>query len=296
MMSYWKRVDEGLIKRGMLIMDLDFVRGYRDELIRMNRRKRGRPYRIAESYVRFLAVIRYLFSLGYRQLEGLTRSLGRIFPTLPVIDYSWIRRRIVLLGEDLVSYNMRSVDGPVVIVLDSTGVKVCRSGSWLERRYSRRRGYLKMHFAIDARTGEIVCFERTTDRVHDSEVAKRMVDRSMGAGKVIKVIGDGAYDSIRLIRHLERRGIEPIIRPRRDARTDRGPPSRRSAARMIRDYGYRAWSRIVGHGGRWMAETAISRFKALFGEHLLSRKPRWMDSELTIKALIYNMLLSAVTT
>jgi hypothetical protein len=46
-----------------------------------------------------------------------------------VIDYSWIRRGIVLLGEDLVSYNMRSVDGPVVIVLDSTGVKVCRSGS-----------------------------------------------------------------------------------------------------------------------------------------------------------------------
>jgi hypothetical protein len=118
----------------------------------------------------------------------------------------------------------------------------------------------------------------------------------IAAGEAIQVVGDGAYDSIRLIRHLERRGIEPIIRPRRNARTDRGPPSRRSAARMIRDYGYRAWSRIVGHGGRWMAETAVSRFKALFGEHLLSRKPRWMDSELTIKALIHNMLLSAVTT
>jgi hypothetical protein len=218
MMSYWKRVDEGLIKRGMLIMDLDFVGNYRDELVRMNWKKRGRPYRIAESYVRFPAVI------------------------------------------------------------------------------SRRRGYLKMHFAIDARTGEIVFLEETTDRVHDSEVAKRMVDGSMEAGNVIKVIGDGACDSTRLIRHLERRGIEPIIRPRRDARTDRGPPSRRSAARMIRDYGYRAWSKIVGYGGRWMAETAISRFTALFGEHLLSRKPRWMDSELTIKALIHNMLLSAVTT
>jgi hypothetical protein len=218
MMSYWERVDERLIKRGMLIMDLDFVGNCRDELVRMNRRKRGRPYRIAESYVRFLAVI------------------------------------------------------------------------------SRRRGYLKIHLAIDARTGEIVFLEGTTDRVHDSEAARRMVDRSMKAGNVIKVIGDGAYDSIRLIRHLERRGIEPIIRPRRDARTDRGPPSRRSAARMMRDYGYRAWSRIVGYGGRWMAETAISRFKALFGEHLLSRKPRWMDSELKTKALIYNMLLSAVTT
>jgi hypothetical protein len=222
MMSYWKRVDERLIKRGMLIMDLNFLRNYRDELVRMNRKKRGRPYRIAESYVIFLAVIRYLFSLGYRQLEGLTRSLERVFPILPAIDYSWIRRRIVWSGEGLVSYNLRSVNGPVVIVLDSTGVKVCRSGSWLERRCSRRRGYLKIHFAIDARTGEIVCFERTTDRVHDSEVAKRMVDRSMEAGNVITVIGDGAYDSIGFIRYLERKGIEPIIRPRRNARTDRG--------------------------------------------------------------------------
>jgi hypothetical protein len=45
-----------------------------------------------------------------------------------------------------------------------------------------------------------------------------------------------------------------------------------------------------------MAETAISRFKALFGEHLLSRTPRWMGSELAIKAFIYNMLLSALMT
>jgi hypothetical protein len=76
MMSYWKRVDERLIKRGMLIMDLDFVGNYRDELVRMNWKKRGRPYRIAESYVRFLAVIRYLFSLGYRQQD---RLAGRRF-------------------------------------------------------------------------------------------------------------------------------------------------------------------------------------------------------------------------
>jgi hypothetical protein len=47
---------------------------------------------------------------------------------------------------------------------------------------------------------------------------------------------------------------------------------------------------MVGYGRRWMAEVAISRFKALFGEHLLSRKPRWIDSELTIKAFIYNMI------
>jgi ABC-type enterochelin transport system ATPase subunit len=43
MMSYWERVDERLIERGMLIliMDLNFLRNYRDELIRMKRKKRG---------------------------------------------------------------------------------------------------------------------------------------------------------------------------------------------------------------------------------------------------------------
>jgi hypothetical protein len=35
---------------------------------------------------------------------------------------------------------------------------------------------------------------------------------------------------------------------------------------------------MVGYGRRLMAEAAISRFKALFGELLLSRKPGWTQS------------------
>ncbi len=40
-MSYWWRVYEKLIKRGMLIMDLWFVESYHVELERMNNGKRG---------------------------------------------------------------------------------------------------------------------------------------------------------------------------------------------------------------------------------------------------------------
>lgn len=61
----------------------------------------------------------------------------------------------------------------------------------------------------------------------------------MKARKVYRVIG--AYDSIRLYRYLERMGIEPVIRPRRNARTDRGPESKRSSTRMIRDLRYGIW-------------------------------------------------------
>ncbi len=72
-------------------------------------------------------------------------------------------------------------------------------------------------------------------------------------------------------------GIEPVIKPRRNARTDRGPPCRRTAVRTIRDYGYDIWRRI-------------SAFKSIFGEEVLHNKPRWMKVEMIQKAFIYNLL------
>ena len=40
---------------------------------------------------------------------------------------------------------------------------------------------------------------------------------------------------------------------------------------QLREMGYEAWSREKGYGLRWMAETAFSIFKRLFGEHSLAR-------------------------
>ena len=62
---------------------------------------------------------------------------------------------------------------------------------------------------------------------------------------------------------------------------------------MIRGYGYGVWCRVVGYGRRWMAETTISIFKSIFGEEILSNKPRWISVEVVQKAFIYNLLLNA---
>jgi len=58
---------------------------------------------------------------------------------------------------------------------------------------------------------------------------------------------DGAYDSIKSYRLLKRAGIKP----RRNARTDRGPPERRSSAIIFKMLGGKMWSRLMGYGGRW---------------------------------------------
>ena len=76
----WNRVDERLIRRGELLLSLDFLEGYECELRCMNRGKVGRPYMLTERYVDFLSVARYLFCFPYRQLEGFTRALNRLVP------------------------------------------------------------------------------------------------------------------------------------------------------------------------------------------------------------------------
>jgi len=87
----WRRVDDRLIRRGMLLLELGFVNGY--ELKRMNEGKPVKPFKLTDSYVKFIGLVRYLFSV--RQLEGFTIALHRLIPKLASVDYSW--RRILRL-------------------------------------------------------------------------------------------------------------------------------------------------------------------------------------------------------
>jgi hypothetical protein len=96
----WREIDDRLIRRGELILDLDFLEGYEDELETVNRGKVGPPYRLPPSYIQLLATARYLYQMPYRQLEGFTRSLHRLVPQLPSGDYSGLRKRILALNPD----------------------------------------------------------------------------------------------------------------------------------------------------------------------------------------------------
>jgi hypothetical protein len=84
-------------------------------------------------------------------------------------------------------------------------------------------------------------------------------------------------------------GVRPIIKPRANARTDRGPPERRISAAIPKMFGGRGWSMFMGYGRRWAVETALSTSKRPYGEHCMSRK---IERELKTKAHIYNTLIN----
>jgi len=45
----WKRINEALVRRGGLLLDLDFVKGWESELEAMNRGKEGARFRYPDS-------------------------------------------------------------------------------------------------------------------------------------------------------------------------------------------------------------------------------------------------------
>ena len=287
----WKDVDERLIRRGGLILDLDFLEDYDKELEAMNRGKEGRPFTLTHSHIRFLAVVRYLFDMPYRQLEGFARALHRLVPRLPSGDYSGLRRRI--LGLDLAPYeHLREVDEPIAIAVDSTGIKVHRAGGWVERKHGKRNRYVKVHFAVNVETGEVVAMEVTTDDAHDSKALASLLGQSEEHGRVVRLYGDGAYDSSEIYEALASRGIEAVIKPRGSSRPDTPSPARRRVVREYLSLGHDAWAGLKGYGRRWMVETVYSTFKRAFGEHCAARTFRNIVKELVAKATIYNMLVN----
>lgn len=287
----WKSVDEGLIRRGELLLSLDFLEKYDEELEAMNRGKEGRPFSLTYSHIVFLAVVRYLFGFPYRQLEGFTRALNRLLPKLPSADYSGLRRRI--LGIDLSPHECLDSSGDVIVIaVDSTGVKVHKSGGWIERKHGKKKRYVKIHLAIDVETKEALAMIVTTDGTHDSRVFSKLLRKTENHRKVSKVYGDGAFDSSKVYELLESKGIEAVIKPRRNSRLDTPSEARRRAVALHKRLGHERWANLKGYGKRWSVETAYSTFKRAFGEFCMARTMKNITKELTTKAYIYNMLIN----
>jgi len=287
----WKEIDERLIRRGELLLDVSFLENYQEELEAMNQDKTGRPFRLARSYIQLLSTVRYLYSMPYRQLEGFTRALNRLVPLIPSADYSGLRRRILALNPDPYAA-LKEDDRPAALAVDSTGVKVHRAGGWVERKHGKRKKYVKLHFAVDVKSKEVVAMEISTDDTHDVKTFPRLVEKAEKRRHVSQALGDGAYDSADVFEELEARGVEPIIKPRRNSRPDTPSQARRNAVRQYMDLGHQAWARLKGYGRRWIVETAFSTFKRLFGEHSLARSLENIARELVAKVALYNLLVN----
>jgi hypothetical protein len=82
----------------------------------------------------------------------------------------------------------------VHLLVDSTGLRLCGPGGWLEEKHGRkrRRAWKVLHLATDADTGQIVATVLTGRDADDASQVGALLGRVNGS--VAPLTGDGAYD------------------------------------------------------------------------------------------------------
>jgi hypothetical protein len=281
----WPRYNKSLVRRGEVVLDFDVIDNWNNELDKMNDGKEGASYRYPESFVQLLGYMRAYFHLPYRQTEGVVRAhAGKEIPSIP--DYSTINRRVNKLD---IKINEKIGNDDIIIALDSTGIKVTNRGEWLPHKWNVRKGYLKIHVAIDIKKKKIISLEVTSEEVHDGNRLKKLVDNASENNDVKRVIADRAYDSKENFRYLFDNGIEAAIKVRKNSshRSMDCYPRKVAVLRQLKDL--KKWKNSVSYGYRWIAETVFSSMKRMFGEYVSARKYPNMVKEMILKASLYNI-------
>ena len=277
------------MKRGEILLDLRILDRWNDELKGMNAGKEGGRFVYPEVFVMLLGYVHLLFHLPYRQTEGFLKALRKYDSRIEVPDYSTIDRRVNRLD---VRLNEEDYGNDLVIAMDASGVKVSNRGDWIRHKWKVKRGYLKIHIAVDVKRKKILALKVTDERVGDGRMLQPLVEEASKKGsKIAKTVADGAYDTKSNFRYLASKKIEAVIKVRKNAssRAD-GCMSRKLVAQeYLRDP--EAWKRSHGYGQRWIAESTFSSLKRTFGEYVSARSMRNMAQEIMIKASLYNILI-----
>jgi hypothetical protein len=287
----WKQYNDALVNRGSLTLwvDQDTLRSWNYE----GPARRGAQFQYSDLAIECLLTLKAVYHLTLRATEGFARSLfGLMGADLAVPDYSTLCRRAATVRITL----PKKAQGPLHLVIDSTGLKVYGEGEWKVRQhgYSRRRTWLKLHLAVDPESHEIQAAMVTEPGVTDAEMVPPLLGQV--ANPVASAAADGAYDRRSVYEALDRRGAKAVIPPRRDAKIRRhgntsGPRlARDENLRRIRQIGRSAWKGESGYHERSLAETAMFRMKTIFGDAVSSRTAARQATEAGVRCRALNIM------
>jgi transposase len=256
--------------------------------------RRGRPRDYSDIAIESGLMLRLAFGRPWRQTEGMLGSIMELLGLdLPVPDHTTFSRRSVDLG---VATALKTANGPVTVVIDSTGLKVFGTGEWhLEKHGGKpRRTWRKLHLAVDPASGEILASELTTTEEGDASLVGPLLDQI--PEEICAVLADGAYDGDPVYRAVAERAPDAavVIPPRVTAvlsdTAETAPTQRDRHIQMIAEKGRLGWQKTVGYGNRPLVEVAMLRYKTLIGRSLHARTLPTQKTEAKVACKVINIM------
>ena len=200
---------------------------WRELLEENNYSKRGRPFKVPGIVIMYLAKLRELRGMPFRQLETEMHNLSKIF-RFPEISFTSIYRRTRKIIPEI-----QNDDKGVLAAIDSSGFKVTLREDYLGNKWHKiRRGWIKLHAVINIDNFQIMDYSITYEYTNDAREGLSLVRRIKN--KISKLYGDKGYDSKAIYNELEDKAAIPV---RKNASTlSMDSPYRAKIARFIRRF------------------------------------------------------------
>ncbi|EKC5524289.1 TPA: IS5 family transposase [Vibrio parahaemolyticus] len=253
----WKQYNKALINRGSLTFWID------EEAIRQWKQskqdKRGRPRQFSDLAITTALMVKRVFSMPLRALQGFIDSVFSL-ANVPIVcpHYSCISRRAKQVE---VSFKPKTRGAIQHLAIDATGLKVYGEGEWKIKKHGtdgKRRVWRKLHLAVDTSTHE------------DAEVLPNLLKQTRR--RIIEISGDGAYDTRNCHDAIRIKRAVPLIPPREGAAFWENGHPRNLAVGCQKLYGSNnKWKKRYGYHKRSLSETAMYRVKQLLGGRLSLR-------------------------
>ena len=289
----WSEYEKALVQRSSITFWLsdDFEEAW----LYAGEKQRGSQFDYSEKAIEIMLMIKEVFHLTNRGVEGFVRSLFEMLNIhLRVPDHSTLSKRGKRLRVRLPKKTNKSLN----LVLDSTGLKIYGEGEWQVRRYgySKHRTWRKLHVGAKPDNGEIQVAVLTENSISDDAVVKQMLEQIEQT--LLSCAADGAYDKRRVYEVLNAHSpeIEILIPPRKNARIWQHANSKEERLkrdenlRYIRKHGRQQWKKDSGYHIRSLAETIMFRLKIIFADKLSARLLETQTTQALIRCLALNRM------
>ena len=283
----WPAYNEALKRRGSLTIWFDPAMTWEAAPTG----KRGRQPDYSDAAIQTCLTMKVLFGMALRQTTGFVESLLRLIDLdWAVPNFSTLSRRQKTLK---VNIPYRGSQGPLHLLIDSTGIKVEGEGEWNARKHggTKRRVWRKIHIGIDERTLEIRATEFTTSDVGDAPMLPELLDQIPADKEFASVTADGAFDTRKCHDAIAARGAAAIIPPRRNGKPWKpdspGAIARTEILRTSKRVGRTIWRRWSGYHRRSRAETKMHCVK-LLGQRLSARDFDRQVAEVQVRVAVLN--------
>ena len=256
--------------------------------------KRGGQRVYSDIAIQTALVLRLMFHLPLRQTEGFLHSVLKMMDlNLPSPDHTTLSRRNATV--EIRQQVDRAPQGPMSLIVDSSGLKVCGQGEWHTKKHGekQRKRWKKLHIGVDDQ--DWISASAMTDS-HEQDPSHVPVLLAQVDRKIDRFIGDVIYDQEPVYTTVEAHSpsASVIIPPRKDAvlrgQNAASPTQRDRHLFEIERAGQFNWKRTSGYYDQAHAENAFSRYKRTFGGSLRAKRDEAQEREILLGCALLNRL------